>query len=567
MRLSASAPVLVWSSVKRELSVLLGLAPLLSVPISSVILPTSVAVDASLSGAGVVALDTSAPALAPLAALVSARLDVPAAPPSFDTTPSHHDHHSAVGTVSSLHLLPSVSALLQSPSRVVASFPWATQEHINSLELRATLAGLRKLCSAPSSQSSRGVVFTDSAVAFFALRKGRSSSHTLLRRVRPISALLLASGMRVCPVWLPSALNPADAPSRVWSLSAKQRNRLAHSYNGNTSAPLFHFLSPSGGLSPLLPSTFLPSSQHLSLVCPSNSVLSAPLPPELRIKDNQIVLPPLRKSSVASSTFKNYMNQLSYFLAWLSANNLKPSSPREIDHAFESFLQSFFSARDGRGLALARNAMFGLCLVFPHLRQCLHDSRRSIKGWEKLCPSSSHPPLSWNLASLLASHLLASTSDLRLGLALSVGLLLAWEAYLRVGELCGLLVGDVMFHDVGSVFKTSIPSRFTKTLATAPKRLKVFSTAPVLVSLLLRNTKTGPNQWAQVRSPVVARLLHSFLEIRSALGFASHPSTPLFPFSAASFRVELDGTCLHCLWSVSRIHASLFAPWARHVRL
>ncbi len=37
--------------------------------------------------------------------------------------------------------------------------------------------------------------------------------------------------MRVCPVWLPSALNPADAPSRVWALSAKQRNRLAHSFD------------------------------------------------------------------------------------------------------------------------------------------------------------------------------------------------------------------------------------------------------------------------------------------------------------------------------------------------
>ncbi len=76
-----------------------------------------------------------------------------------------------------------------------------------------------------------------------------------------------------------------------------------------------------------------------------------------REKAIPLSLPPLRQASEAVSTLKNYSDQLRYFLVWLVLNGIVPSSPRarEIDFAFESFLHSFFSARDGRGLALARN--------------------------------------------------------------------------------------------------------------------------------------------------------------------------------------------------------------------
>ena len=59
----------VWSSVRRELSVLLGLAPLLRVSIASSVFPVAVAVDASLSAAGVVAIKSSSPTLSSLAAV------------------------------------------------------------------------------------------------------------------------------------------------------------------------------------------------------------------------------------------------------------------------------------------------------------------------------------------------------------------------------------------------------------------------------------------------------------------------------------------------------------------
>jgi hypothetical protein len=63
--------------------------------------------------------------------------------------------------------------------------------------------------------SRRVFLLLDSSVAFFSLWKGRSSSPALLLVLRKISALLLAGGLSLLPGWIPSAVNPADAPSRL----------------------------------------------------------------------------------------------------------------------------------------------------------------------------------------------------------------------------------------------------------------------------------------------------------------------------------------------------------------
>ena len=59
------------------------------------------------------------------------------------------------------------------------------------------------------------MLLVDSAVVYYILRKGRSSSSHLLSVYRRLSSLLLASGLSVTPIWVPSAANPADAPSRL----------------------------------------------------------------------------------------------------------------------------------------------------------------------------------------------------------------------------------------------------------------------------------------------------------------------------------------------------------------
>jgi hypothetical protein len=159
-----------WSSVRRELTTIADLAPLLQSSLRDEVCPRAVAVDASNSGLGVVST--------PLLSL------------DFD---DYRD----------------------SSWSVIASSRWKFgAEHINSLELRAASTAIRWSLSFPSSLGRKLLLFTDSQVALGALRKGRSSSPLLLRRLRTISSWLLASGLRLLLYWIPSEDNPADEPSR-----------------------------------------------------------------------------------------------------------------------------------------------------------------------------------------------------------------------------------------------------------------------------------------------------------------------------------------------------------------
>jgi hypothetical protein len=96
----------------------------------------------------------------------------------------------------------------------VISRAWNDVEHINVLELRAVLLAAHWVVSHPSAVSRRVLLLVDSTVALYALWKGRSSSYPLLAVLRKISALLLVGGLTLLAGWIPSEVNPADAPSR-----------------------------------------------------------------------------------------------------------------------------------------------------------------------------------------------------------------------------------------------------------------------------------------------------------------------------------------------------------------
>ena len=98
----------------------------------------------------------------------------------------------------------------------VGSSEWRFREHINVLEVRAAHAGVRWAFCSPESIAvphfARLLLVTGSSVAFFALRKDRSTA--LVAPLRGIAAILLASGWLLHPFWVPSEVNPADEGSR-----------------------------------------------------------------------------------------------------------------------------------------------------------------------------------------------------------------------------------------------------------------------------------------------------------------------------------------------------------------
>lgn len=168
-----------WRSAARELLLVMDLAPLMFVDTSTNWFDRVVATDASSEGMGVVA--------APLEAEAAPRVVTSA----------------------------DAAALVTSSAwRTIVSSRWRRAEHINVLELRALTTAVRWVLSFREAVNCRVLVLCDSQVVVGAVTKGRSSSQLLLRRLRYLAAMVLASGLRLAVRWVASADNPADGPSR-----------------------------------------------------------------------------------------------------------------------------------------------------------------------------------------------------------------------------------------------------------------------------------------------------------------------------------------------------------------
>lgn len=100
--------------------------------------------------------------------------------------------------------------------RTVCSWLWkGNKEHINVLEMRATLCALRWRILKGGTRHRRLVHLVDSLVVLHALTRGRTSSRKMRRTLARINALLLLSKNQGVWTYVHTSDNPADAPSRV----------------------------------------------------------------------------------------------------------------------------------------------------------------------------------------------------------------------------------------------------------------------------------------------------------------------------------------------------------------
>ena len=99
--------------------------------------------------------------------------------------------------------------------KTVASWKWTGDpEHINALEMRATLTALRWRLERHKKVHVKFVHLVDSLVAMHSLSRGRSSSRKLRRTILRINSLLLATRSQAVWTYVHTKQNPADAPSR-----------------------------------------------------------------------------------------------------------------------------------------------------------------------------------------------------------------------------------------------------------------------------------------------------------------------------------------------------------------
>lgn len=217
----------------------------------------------------------------------------------------------------------------------------------------------------------------------------------------------------------------------------------------------------------------------------------------------------LLAASVLPATLAQYGRGLRTFAHWClpaagpNVVSLEFSSIAAVDAKFAAYVDFLFRLR--LPLSRAHDAFYALLLFNPVLRGRLNTSAALVRRLSRVRRSVSPPPLTWHLTVLLASTMLTRGRP-RLG----VGLLLAFDCYLRINEWLSLRREDVLLPGPGR---------------------------PQHALVVIRKAKTGNGQPQVVRinRPVVVQLLRLVLA-RTAAG------ERLFPFSAQWVRAAMADT-------------------------
>ena len=169
-----------------------------------------------------------------------------------------------------------------------------------------------------------------------------------------------------------------------------------------------------------------------------------------------------------------------------------------------------YITKTGSDRSLGEATLAGISLHLPHIKDQLFGSRLSLRGWRRLVPSVQYPPLTWDITVCIGVQL-ACNGHWSMG----VGILLAFDCYLRVGELLNLRWSDV-----------ALPQ---------DRRLgPTFSNG----TLRLRKTKTGPEKSVAIKNVDIIFLLRLLLSRSSR-----DEDARLFDFSPPTLRSQFKRAC------------------------
>lgn len=217
---------------------------------------------------------------------------------------------------------------------------------------------------------------------------------------------------------------------------------------------------------------------------------------------------PLLQVGYAKSTTKKYRTAVQDFYGWCRATKEDPSNVVALDECLADYFHVMYEDKEGKGKQKARDTLYGIEMYLPRLKGQLLIAGRVVNRWAKLRAAESYPPLTWDLAALVAVHI-ANSGHFRHG----VGTVLAFDCLLRVGELANLRREDVAFPQdrrMGSEYK--------------------------ITTLSIRVAKTGRNQSVTVANPEVVALLRHVVA-------ATKPGALLFPGGSSRFRDMFKRAC------------------------
>ena len=195
------------------------------------------------------------------------------------------------------------------------------------------------------------------------------------------------------------------------------------------------------------------------------------------------------------------------FVQWCVDNDEDADDDEQLDGLVVAYIQDLYEENFGR--SKAESTLYGILLYLPSMKGKFPRSQQALRGWSRLTPSTSYPPFSWVLACAVGAKLARSRGEYRHG----VGTLLAFDCFLRVGELCALTREDVA--DDGD------------------RRMGAEHRGMLL---RIRKAKTGKNQTVRVFNPEVRLVVRRLVR-------ATLPGHCLFPFSPAVFRGSAAFMC------------------------
>ena len=422
----------VWPAVLQELQRALAILPLVRAELDRPVSPVLLQTDASDSGFGVVYTDA-----VPHEEL---RHEVQRPRSPLASTSSSWKVDGALGAAFSAPVDP---AKYHIAAR--GNFQGKNREaHINTKELAAALTGVRWACRAPRTRRCRLVLQSDSSVVVSAMRKGRSSKPGLLNRLRRLAALTLAERITLVARHVPTDRNMADAPSR----------------GGLVPGPCVPGRAP----------YVRPRGRGLGYAAQRVGEASNPGPPGA-------FWTPLLTGRAAEATVQSrYRPAVEAFIAFVRAYGDTVECAADCEYWLAFYMHTSYTTGTA-SKSLCANALHGIEFFMPEAKP-LKLPRACLKGWHKLVPPIPYAPMPKDLVDALAL-VCALAGNVAVGLAI----LLSFDCLLRISEVAGLRVGDIVDH---------------RQQADAVGRG---------VAVYLRSTKTGLRQAVQIDDPHLAAVL------------------------------------------------------------
>ena len=214
VRRPPSGPVAIPQGVRRELAMLVALAPL-------------VRADLSLDWCPVVSMVDAGPQLGAVVYSEFTRADVA--------------KEGRLGLVTGWEYGMPPSPVPEAWSnrgwRLGAQQQWRNQEHNNITEGRCVVMAVQRLSRCRKGRQCRMLVVTDSLVVLGSFRKGRSSNQGLLYLSRRLAGLTMGYNIRVALRYVPSERNMADGPSRGAHYACVAKETLHKAARKSTTTP------------------------------------------------------------------------------------------------------------------------------------------------------------------------------------------------------------------------------------------------------------------------------------------------------------------------------------------